>query len=96
MPITIAAEAFIREVVKADMNLREIEQMVRWAVIQHTLARHRFNRSRTAKVLGVHRNTLARDLREMKLAGFSIPPVVRRNVRRGISSLAARRQRLSA
>jgi DNA-binding NtrC family response regulator len=96
-PITTSTvEAFIKAMTESGMTLAEIEHSIRWAVIRRTYELHNFNACQTAKALGIHRNTLQRHLRKMRLAGITFPPHRRRNSRRGVTSDPARRQRLSA
>jgi transcriptional regulator with PAS, ATPase and Fis domain len=53
---------FVNQAIDAGLSLEQMENMVRDIAIREALKRKRNNQCRAAKVLAVHRNTLARSI----------------------------------
>lgn len=64
---------FIRATYTAGFTLEELEQEFRFLVVTHHLEHHYGNQSRTARALGIHRNTLRKILSQMRELNREIP-----------------------
>ena len=67
--VTEATEIFLTAIEGSRLTLREFVKETSYVFINARLERYEGNQCRTARALGVHRNTLSRILTQMKREG---------------------------
>ncbi len=67
--VSMFRESVSKLVESGVFSLAEIQQQARWAAVNASLQLNKGNQSRVARELGVHRNTVNREVCEMKAKG---------------------------
>lgn len=78
----------------AGLTLEQFRDMAAKLFIEHSLLINKGNQSRTAKAMGIHRNTMSRTIRELQIVIVK-PKKRSRRFRQKLSNFIARELQLS-